>query len=147
MELSDLVGTHELSGVETGRICVDDSWGESQDCNFVKFTLDGVHYMAVEDPEDGYRSRCRELVVSDDPPRYAFPPQAMKCYMKNEEDGGYDNDILVMQDEVTDEIILEVGTGDYNDWYPYCHFEYHPEGMACNNPEISEDAFNRIIRS
>lgn len=74
MELSDLVGIHKLSGVETGQVSINDEFGDTQDCGFVKFTLDGVHYMAVEDPEDGYRSRCRELVVSEQAPRYSFPP-------------------------------------------------------------------------
>lgn len=149
MELSDLVGMHKLSGVETGVMSVKDDFYDDlfRDCSFVKFTLDGVHYMAVEDSDDGYRSRCRDLVISDDPPRYSFQPQSMKCYMKGDGDFGYANDVLVMQDEVTGEIILEVGTENYNDWYPYCHFEYHPEGMACNNPDISEDSFKQILRS
>lgn len=147
MELSDLVGLHTLSGVETGYTVVHDEWEGNQDCQFVKFTLDGVHYMAVEDPDDGYRSRCRDLVVSDTPPRYSFPPQSMRCFMKRAGDDGCNNDIIVMQDIKTKEIVLEVGTGDYDDWYPYCHFVYNPEGMACNNSEISEEAFNRIVRS
>lgn len=146
MELSDLVGYHKLSGVDTGVMAYEDSYGDCVDCNFVKFALDGVFYLAVEDPEDGYRSRCRELVISEEAPRFSFPPQAVECYMKDG-DPDYGCDVLVMKDEITDEIVLEVGTGDYNDWYPYCHFEYHPEGMACNNPIISENAFDRIIRS
>lgn len=136
-----------LSGVDTGYMVVEDGWGNEQDCQFVKFTLDGVHYMAVEDPDDGYRSRCRDLAVSDEPPKYSFPPQTMICYMKENGDDGYANDILIMQDGLTGEIVLEVGTGDYNDYYPYCHLMYYPEGMACNNPDISEDAFNRIIKA
>lgn len=149
MELSDLVGAHMLSGVDTGRMTVvDEYWGEEQDCQFVKFTLDGVHYSAVEDPEDGYRSRCRDLVISAEPPKYSFPPQLMRCYMKEDDsDFGHHNDILVMEDALTGEVVLEVGTSDYDYYYPCCHFEYRPEGMACNNPSISEDAFNRIIGS
>lgn len=70
----------------------------------------------------------------------------MTCRMKGyDHETGESNDILVLTDSLTGEVVLEVGTGNYDDWYPYCHFEYHPEGMACNNPEISEDAFNRII--
>ena len=109
MELSDLVGIHKLSGVETGQVNVTDEFGDTQDCGFVKFTLDGVHYMAVEDPDDGYRSRCRELVVSEQAPRYSFPPP--------------------------------------RNAYPCCHFEYHPEGMACNSPVITDDDFSRILMS
>ena len=148
MELSDLVGTHMLSGVEIGYMTVtNEYWCETQNCQYVKFTLDGIHYSAVEDPNDGYRSWCRELVISEEPPRYSFQPQLMRCYMKEDDDDGfgYGNDILVMEDARTGEVILEVGTADYNAYYPCCHFEYYPEGMACNNPDISEETFNRII--
>lgn len=139
-----MVGLHALSGVETGYTVVYDEWDGDLDCSFVKFTLDGIHYMAIEDPEDGYRSRCKDLIVSDEPPKYSFPPQVMDCFMKQDDDG-YGSNILIMQDSVTGENVLEVGTGDCNDYYPYCHFVYRPEGMACNNPEISEDSFKLII--
>jgi len=147
VELSDLVGTRQLSDVETGQISVANAWGDNEECRFVKFTLDGVHYMAVEDPGDGYWSRCRELVVLDEAPRYSFPPQEMRCFMKAKNEYGERADVLVMQDTTTGEIVLEVGTENYDDYYPYCHFEYHPEGMACNDPNISDDDFSRIIMS
>lgn len=140
MELSDLVGIHQLSGVDTGEMIVENDWNEKERCQFVRFTLDGVHYMAVEDPSDGYRSRCRDLVISDDPPRNSFPPQSMECSIR-----GGDHDILVMTDCSTGDVVLEVGTLDYCDYYPCCHFLYYPEGMACNNPEISDEAFARIV--
>lgn len=94
MELSTLVGEHEFSGIETGVINMDDAWGDSQSCNYVKFTLDGVHYMAVEDPEDGYRSCCRELVISDEPPKNSFQPMRMVCTMKDNEESDWGCDIL-----------------------------------------------------
>lgn len=149
MELVSLVGTHQLSGVETGQTIIRNIWGEQDNCQFVKFTLDGVHYMAIEDPDDGYRSMCRDLVISDEPPKYSFPPQTMICTMKERDRDifGEEHDVIVMKDSITGEIVLEVGTGNYRDYYPYYHFEYNPEGMACNNPEISEDAFNRIIEN
>lgn len=75
------------------------------------------------------------------------PPQEMRCYMKAENEYGENADILVMQDTTTDEIVLEVGTENYDDWYPCCHFEYHPEGMACNSPVITDDDFSRILMS
>lgn len=146
MILADLVGLHQLSGVDTGNMRVENMWGEQENCQFVKFTLDGVHYMAVEDPDDGYRSRCRELVTSETPPRFSFPPQSVVCSMKGPDTELHENnDILVVKDCITEEIVLEVGTANYDDWYPYCHFEYHPENMACNDPEISEERFNAVI--
>lgn len=75
------------------------------------------------------------------------PPQEMRCYMKAENEYGENADVLVMQDTTTDEIVLEVGTENYDDWYPCCHFEYHPEGMACNSPVITDDDFSRILMS
>lgn len=147
MELSTLVGEHEFSGIETGVINMDDTWGDSQSCNYVKFTLDGVHYMAVEDPEDGYRSCCRELVTSDEPPKNSFQPIRMVCTMKDNEESDWGCDILVLTDSVTGEVVLEIGTMDYNDYYPYYHFYYHPEGMACNQIPITDEEFERLLFS
>lgn len=74
MELSNLVGRHTFSGIEFGSMAQKGYFDEEQECQFVKFTIDSVHYMAIEDPDDGYRSRCRELQVSDTPPKFSFPP-------------------------------------------------------------------------
>ena len=61
LNLSDLVGAHVLSGIETGVRAFDDSfWCETS--NYIKFTLDGITYMAVEDPDDGYRSYMGEIL-------------------------------------------------------------------------------------
>lgn len=73
------------------------------------------------------------------------PPQSVVCRMKENGDGFGNDDILVVVDCVTNEIVLEVGTGDYDDWYPYCHFEYHPESMAINNMEIPDTSINSIL--
>lgn len=147
MKLEDLTGLHKLSGIDTGTLTRDGYWGE-ETCNYIKFTLDGVHYLAVEDPDDGYRSRCEELVVSEEPPKFTFPPQEMVCSMMPNDGGwGYSNDVLILTDKITGEVVLEVGTMDYDDYYPCCHFHYAPENMACNAMiEISEDEFNKILQ-
>lgn len=49
VELSDLVGKHELSGVDTS---VADS-GLYEDASYIVFIMDGVTYKAIEDPNDG----------------------------------------------------------------------------------------------
>ena len=38
--------------------------------------------------------------------------------MKAENEYGENANVLVMQDTTTDEIVLEVGTENYDDWYP-----------------------------
>lgn len=72
----------------------------------------------------------------------------MICSMMPNDGGwGYSNDVLVLTDKITGEVVLEVGTMDYDDYYPCCHFHYAPENMACNAMvEISEDEFNKILQ-
>ena len=142
MQLKDLIGAHTLSGVETGDMIVDGTQSE-----YVKFTLDGVHYLAVKDPDDGYRSHCEELEVSEEPPRFTFPPHQVDCVMMGDDEWGR-HDVLSMTDIVTGETVLEVGTMNYDDWYPVCHFYYAPENLACNAGviEISDDEFDKIYK-
>lgn len=147
MVLADLTGTRMLSGIETGTLPNDNDWCGADFCNYVKFTLDGVHYMAVEDPDDGYRSFCRMLQISDEAPRFSFPPMEMVCTMAEDGEYGEANNILVLTDAVTGEVVLEIGTENYDDWYPCFHMSYTPENMACNvaAQEVSEEEFNKIL--
>lgn len=130
---NELVGEHEFSGVETGYMNYKDElrW-ETKDCQYVKFTLDGIHYVAVEDPEDGYRSCCGTFQVELTPPKYSFEPIKVICSMMPD-DSYQRNDVLVIVDAITNKVILEIGTCNIGDWYPYFHFEYHPEDMCHNN--------------
>lgn len=132
MTFEDLVGNHVLSGIETGSMKYDDGW-DNGDCNYVKFMLDGTIYLAVEDPEDGYRSCCRDLIVEHTVPKVAIPNIDVVCSMMPYNDEWSEvNDVLIITDAVTGKVILEIGTTNTNDYYPYFHFEYHPENMACN---------------
>lgn len=130
MELKELVGTHILSGVETGTLKrTKYSWEE--ECAYAKFTLDGVTYLAIEDPDDGYRSYMEELEVSDTPCKIKLPDIEVFCLMMA--DDRYErNDVLLFIDVLSGKEILSVGTMNYDDYYPCCHMEYHPENMYCN---------------
>jgi hypothetical protein len=59
IELENLIGEHLLSGVDN--IQVD----ETEPIDAILFILDGVTYMAIEDPDDGYRSMLAELKIVD----------------------------------------------------------------------------------
>lgn len=130
VKLSSLTGRHKLSGVELG---VMHDMSINEDRNYVKFTLDNVHYLAVENPDDGYRSYCEDLIVTEQPPLFSFDPQDMHCSMKESLPGCFGNDILVMRDACNGEVVLEIGTDAVDDWYPCCYFHYKPENMSCNN--------------
>ena len=132
MEFKDLIGLHELSGVEitTERVKVYEWSDTEEDCQVMKFILDGKKYMAHEDPNDGYRSTCGDLKEYDGEIKNTFIAQKVECKMKP--NGYYDNDILQMFDIITEKLVLEVGTSDFNDYYPCCEMSFNPENMAIN---------------
>ena len=126
----NLCGKHTFSGCELTSEDIECFYGV-ENCGICLFTLDGVTYKAIEDPDDGYRSYCRDLRISEQPPRYCFPAIEVVCSMM--EDKNYErNDVLVVRDEENGKVILRVGTRNTDDYYPYCWFEYTPENMACN---------------
>ena len=136
MELKDLVGTHLMTGIETGTVKRDGWWYKTRNCNYVKFKLDGVTYMAVEDPEDGYRSCCQELEIVDEECKIKLPDILVECKMRDDLPiyswGTEKNDILEFYDTTNKQMFMAVGTGNTNDYYPYFVFEYVPEVLHCN---------------
>ena len=139
MRLSDLAGRRWFSGIEEGVITEKDGWGDEQDCKCVKFVLDEVCYMAIEDPEDGWRSHCKELRVSEQKPLITFPAVPVIAEHRTEGLCGTTDDLLVLRDELTGEVVLEIGPCNTSDYYPYFDFYYHPEGMSCNTARVVVD--------
>lgn len=134
MELKDLIGKHILSGIEVGQKTVE-RYSYQETCNYIKFTIDGTTYMAFEDPNDGYRSYMEELKIVEEPCKIKLPNIFVRCHM--EEDGDWiKNDILVFVDVENGKTILEIGTGNYDDYYPFCVLNYYPENMSCNGSVI-----------
>lgn len=130
LNLQSLCGEHFLSGVELKKEEIEIGYGK-ETCEVILFTLDGVTYRLVENPDDGYRSYCEEISISEKPPRFSFPPVKVLCSMMDNSD--YEkNDCIVIRDCANGKTILEAGTKNYDDYYPYCHFSYTPENMACN---------------
>ena len=134
MELKELIGVHELSGVDLGKIPARAEWYSSDECETLSFVLDGTVYTAIEDPSDGYRSHMRDLEVGGVEVSNRFPPQKVLCalYERLPEDYATENDILVMTDFVTGKAVLRVGTANTDDYYPHFVSEFTPENMACN---------------
>ena len=136
MELKDLVGEHLIDAVDFSKRKVK-TWGhEREDAQAIRFRLDGIVYMAIEDPTDGYRSHMKDLAVSrKEKMRNTFPP--VRVIGRYREQGGPDRenegaDILELVDAVTGGIVLEVGTENTEDYYPYFVASFHPEAMSIN---------------
>jgi hypothetical protein len=125
MELKDLVGLHTLTAVSND--VVRNNWDE--DANYFNFKLDGVVYTVEEDPADGYRSMMKEIRVSAIDLPDAFPPQLVMGTM---DIGGSDDEILTLMDVTTGLPVIQVGTENYDNYYPVFVANYMPENMAIN---------------
>ena len=133
MELQDLVGEHLLDAVDCSDEQVMEQWGDGfEQCQVMRFRLDGKCYTAIENPEDGYRSTMREISVSDTANmKNVFPPvKVVARYCDKDED--YTNDILELIDVQTGKMILEVGTRNTDDYYPWFVANFYLEDMVHN---------------
>ena len=131
MELKALVGEHLLDAVDFSNVQVK-TWGDQfEPCQVIRFRLDGMVYIAVEDPEDGYRSHMKDLTVS----AYAtmenvFAP--VKVVGRHREQGrcGDNDDVLELIAADTGKVVLEVGTENSDDYYPLFVAAFYPGTLA-----------------
>ena len=130
MKLRDLIGEHLLSGFDTEIQTLENGFDKYEE---VRFVLDGITYKAVEDSDDGYRSYLKELEVSFEKISNTFPPQKVIGKMKENYDYVCNtDDVIQFLDVVTEKIVLEIGTGNTDDYYPYCVIHWYPENLAIN---------------
>ena len=133
MELKDLVGFHRISAVDTVIETVQFyEWSKNtEECNVIRFVLDGITYKLAENHCDGYRSHYGNLIVCEEPITNNFPPQEVMAKMK-ENENYIVNEILQFTDIITGKIVLEIGTANTDDYYPYCVMNWNPENLAIN---------------
>jgi hypothetical protein len=139
MILEDLVGPHNLGGVDFDTEQVETWGGHFEPCGVCRFMLDGVVYVAMEDPEDGYRSSMRELTITTSPIKNAFGPILVTGRMQP--DSKFEkNNVLELIDAATDKVVLSVGTANTDDYYPRFVSDFQPEHMAINAQLRNETA-------
>lgn len=133
MELSDLVGVHKLDAVDFSSENIQERYGESFEfCNVMRFRLDGIAYVCVEDPQDGYRSSMRELQIDHKAKmKNRFAPVRVVGVYKDKGHGYSDQcDILELVDEASGLVVIEVGTDNTDDYYPGFVSVFRPENMT-----------------
>lgn len=124
VELKDLTGRHMLDAVN------HDLDSHSPGAIFM-FRLDGVVFMAAEDPDDGYRSCLGEIKASmKKKMTNIFQPIEVVGYY---EDQGGRCDILKLIDVANGKVVLEVGTENADDYYPYFVDNFYPDNMSLND--------------
>ncbi len=132
VELKDLVGAHKLSGVdfESQEVEIYSSMETVEVC---RFRLDGKIYTAIQNPDDGYRSSMKELIVSDSGEmKNQFEPVPVFCIHRTVANYGNSADILDIFDAQNAKLILAVGTDNTDDYYPCFISSYTPENMSVN---------------
>lgn len=129
IQFEDLIGLHKLSGVDLINESIKRDYGNSfEDCETVVFILDNKTYCAAEDPDDGYRSSMKYLVESKSKVKNKFT-SCKVLVKKSTEDN---SDILEFIDVNTGLIVLEIGTNNTDDYYPYWVGSFYPENMFIN---------------
>ena len=148
--LDDLVGMRNLTamwrGVETVEWC-----GENQDVQCVLLRFDGLVYRFIEDPNDGYRSMLREVVVLSEatvlPPGTAVFEMVVECRKRPNGEYGT-NDVHYAVNEQTGLVVLEIGTTNTDDYYPSFVFSWTPAGYTPDWLEpIDPDPPQEIVHS
>lgn len=116
-------GWHELSGFCDTTI--EDEY-RSEELNALVVCIDGKNYLCYEDPDDGYRSHS-ELRQTDRECGNMFPPQRVmvKHYTHRDDKG-----IEIYNPDF--ELILKIGTDNWDDYYPQAVWEWHPENLPIN---------------
>lgn len=122
VQIEQLAGEHELSGVDHESVHVEGDWSAA---NAIRFVLDGRIYVATEDPDDGYRSSMRSLeIVAEPPVANTFAPVKVVGRVRGE--------VLELIDAANGAVVLEVGTDDADDYYPCFVNHFFPDRMAVN---------------
>lgn len=128
-DLESLVGKHYLTGVDYDTESIK-HYSNYEDCQVVRFRLDGITYMAVENPDDGYRSMMRGLFVVEDDVKNKFSRVQVNGVMRK---GSYTvDDVLQLWDVKSGKLVLEVGTGNIDDYYPSFVGAFYPENLILN---------------
>jgi hypothetical protein len=126
--LDSLIGEHELDGVDRLSKRVE-QWGNHfADAEVLRFRLDGIVYTAIEDPENGYRSSLDRVFISTEELSNTFPKIKVLARKKADKE----DNVLEFVDAKTGKVVLSVGTGSADDYYPYFISEFYPENMATN---------------
>lgn len=133
MELKDLEGEHFLDAVDFSDVQVK-TWGDKfENCQVMRFRLDGNVYTVTEDPDDGYRSSMRDISIGDHPMTNTFVMQKVVGIYRTTGKYGDVKDILELIDGVTGRVVVEVGTDNSDDYYPSFVANFDPTAMVINN--------------
>lgn len=135
MELSDFIGkTFDLTGCDVFPTLpkeFDELKGDGSSC--IIFTLDDVNYAVIEDESDGYRSSMKEIkIVRSVPVKNIFEACRVTCRDTSSSHNSSAGSLVQFVDVDTNEVVLEVGTNNDDDYYPSFVSRFNPKAMSAN---------------
>lgn len=135
MTLQDLVGGPYLFDARgEGTVKPAHEWNSP--ANAYAFRFDGTTYVVSEDESDGYRSSHDDVhqATAEDLETITIvdflSPLVVHCVHRTRGKFAGVDDVLVVINDATDLVIMEIGTTNANDYYPSFHFCWIPEGEA-----------------
>lgn len=133
IKLEDLKGLRQLDAIDFREEETTDHWGDLEHACACRFRLDGVVFVAMEDPQDGYRSSMRSLKIDPATPMTNdFHPITVLCKHIAKTDKTDTCDILEIIDCESTEVVLRVGTNYSDDYYPSFVSQFYPDSMILN---------------
>ena len=140
VSFDSLVGERVLDGVDRLTESVKKSYGDRyEQCEVLRFRLDGITYMAIQDPSDGYRSCLGAFRIDETEVKNTFPPaRVLVRKLIDRYAGGPEADLLEMTCVATGKQILVVGTDHADDYYPSFVADFQPAHLPCNQPARPE---------
>jgi hypothetical protein len=112
VSFKSLEGVHELSGVDQYTFADKDRYDE--EANGIHFMLDGKCYLAIEDPDDGYRSSLRWIEKTRKKPKNQFKPIRVRVVFEMTEQ----YELLTFFKWKSDKMVMQIGTDNCDDYYP-----------------------------
>ena len=133
--LSAFHGKCLLEGVELSDVEYVDIYDNLTNANAVIFRINGKNYVAIENPDDGYRSYCEFVKEYEVAPLYRFKNEVIGLNIETDES----DDIITFIDANNGKHVLTIGTRRTDAYYPICIFDYEPLNMSCNERVDEED--------
>lgn len=102
-----------------------------------RITGESTTYIAVQDPDDGYRSSMKCLITSKAELRNKFKPcEVLGSVMADH------SDVTEFVDVHTKKVVLEFGTNHDDSWYPTYVANFDPTAMHANKDVEPYDPFD-----
>lgn len=121
IKLEQLEGKADLTGVEESYGGIEYG-GKAQ---IIRFVLDGIVFIAAEDPQDGYRSSLRDVTFS-------FDKKISNTFASVKVKIDFKDNMLKIIDTKSKKIVLKIGTNYSDNYYPYFIGEWNPKNLHVN---------------